>query len=84
MGQGMPPQMGPARPRGWRERWMQRFGMDARQTNRKGERTLPNWLIGKSVLFFFIAFIACTIVWGYPMEMRDAINSSFFRAFLRN
>ena len=40
------------------------------------ERTLPNWLIGKSVLVFFLAFIACTVVWGYPMEMRDAVISS--------
>ena len=40
------------------------------------ERMLPNWLIGKSVLIFFIAFVACTIVWGHPMEIRYAIISS--------
>ena len=40
------------------------------------ERTLPNWLVGQSVLFFFIAFAVCTIVWGYPMEGRYAIISS--------
>lgn len=40
------------------------------------ERVLPNWLIRKSVVFFFIAFVACTIVWGYPMEMKFAILSS--------
>ena len=69
-------------PRNWKQRT--KIGNTSRPLTLQQERTLPNWLIGKSVLFFFIAFIACTIVWGYPMEMRDAINSSFFRAFLRN
>ena len=40
------------------------------------ERMLPNWVIGTPVLVFFVAFIACTIVWGHPMEMRYAIISS--------
>lgn len=65
-----PPQM---RPRGWRERWMHRFGMDvAAAPLRKGELTVPNWLTGKSIVFFFVAMILCFIAYGYPMLFRDA------------
>lgn len=42
----------------------------------KQELTLPNWVLGKSVLVFFISFAACTFAFGYPMEMRYAIISS--------
>lgn len=60
-------------PRGWRERWMQRFGMNtATAAFRKGELTVPNWLTGKSIAFFFVAFLLCTFVFGFPMEFRDA------------
>lgn len=56
----------------------QRFlsGNIGRPLTMKQDRTLPNWLIGKSVVFFFVAFAACTIVWGYPMELRYAVISS--------
>ena len=65
--------MRPAAPRGWRERWMQRFGMDvAVAPLRKGERTIPNWLTGKSIVFFFVSMLACFAAFGYPMEFRDA------------
>ena len=76
MGQMMPPPPMPMRnrPRGWRERILS--GNTGRPLTLQQERTLPNWLIGKSVLFFFISFIACTIVFGYPMELRYAIVSS--------
>ena len=70
--QGNPMQNRPA-PRGWRERWMQRFGMNtAIAALRKGELTIPNWLTGKSIVFFFVAFLLCTFVFGFPMEFRDA------------
>ena len=39
-------------------------------------RTLPNWLVGRSLAFFFIAFLACTVVWGYPMEIQLAVIAS--------
>lgn len=65
MGQGMPPQMGVPRPRGWRERWMRNFGMDRRMSNRKSELTVPNWLTGKSIVFFIISMIACWGAFGY-------------------
>ena len=59
----MPPP--PNRPRGWRERWMQRFGMDMAVPMQKGERTIPNWLTGKSIVFFFVAMFACWGAFGY-------------------
>ena len=50
---------------------MQRFGMGM-QMPRAKELTIPNWLIGKSIVFFFFAMLACFAVFGYPMEFRDA------------
>lgn len=68
MGQ-VPPQgqmMRPAAPRGWRERWMQRFGMDvAAAPLRKGDRTIPGWVTGKAMAFFFVAMFACWGAFGY-------------------
>lgn len=58
-------------PLGWRGRWMKRFGMDIEMPMHKA-MIIPNWLIGKSIVFFFVAFALCTLVWGYPMEFRDA------------
>lgn len=78
MGPGMMPPMASMpvrqnRPRGWRERWMRRFGMDAAAAPlRKGALTVPNWLTGKSIVFFFVAMILCFVTFGYPMEFRDA------------
>lgn len=40
------------------------------------DRTIPDWIVGRSVLTFFAAFVLCTIVWGYPMELRYAVISS--------
>lgn len=37
---------------------------------------VPEWLISKSVLFFFVALVACTIAFGYPMETELALLSS--------
>ena len=74
--QGMIPPQGPTMPRqipmqnraprGWRERWMHRFGMDAVTAPlRKGELTIPSWLIGSSIAFFFVTMFACWGVFGY-------------------
>ena len=45
---------------------MHRFGMDtAAAPLRKGELTIPSWLIGSSIAFFFVAMFACWGVFGY-------------------
>lgn len=74
MGQLMMP---PPMPRG-RNTWQQRFlsGNSNRPLSVQQERTLPSWIIGKSVLFFFIAFALCTFILGYPMEMQYAVIAS--------
>lgn len=62
-------------PRGWRERWMHRFGMDISVQLRKGELTIPNWLIEKSIVFFFVAMFVCCIAFGYVPDF-DLIMAS--------
>ena len=65
----MPPMQGRSAPRGWRGRWMQRFGMDTKAVSLgEGERTIPNWIKGKSIVFFFVALLACWGVFGYVPE----------------
>ncbi len=66
----VPPRMGQVmavrKPKTWRERWMHRFGMDTvAQVPTKGANTIPNWIIGRSMVFFFIAMFACWAVFGY-------------------
>ena len=56
--------------------WAQRMQKKAALKATYADRTLPNWLVGKSVAFFLIAFLACTVVWGYPMEIQLAAISS--------
>lgn len=59
----------PPKPKGWRERMMRRYGMDtAMQLSTKGAMTIPNWIVGKSVVFFFVSMIACWIAFGYVPE----------------
>lgn len=65
-GQFLPPPMIAApRPRTWRERWMNRFGMNMNVPLRSGELTIPDWITGKAVVFFFVAMIVCWVAWGY-------------------
>ena len=63
----MPPQ--PMRPKavGWQARFMRNYGMGAYAQKR--DYRMPSWLIGRSVLFFFIALIACLVVYGYVPGM---------------
>lgn len=63
-------------PRSWRARMLRRFGLDTNASVGYGSMSIPNWLIGKSIVFFFVAFALCTLVWGYPMELRDAVIAS--------
>lgn len=76
MGPVMPPQMGAPRPRGWRERWMKRFGMDVNSPLRQGEMTIPNWLIGKSIVFFFVAMFLCWFAFGYVPDFDLIVAAS--------
>ena len=46
---------------------MQRFGMSM-QMPRAKELTIPNWLPGKSIVFFFISMFACFGAFGYVPE----------------
>lgn len=50
---------------------MQRFRMETNASVIKA-LTIPRWLVGKSIVFFFVAFALCTFVYGYPMDFRDA------------
>ena len=58
----------------WRERLF--AGNSGRPLTLRQELTMPEWAVGKSVVVFFIAFAACTLAFGYPMELRDAVISS--------
>ena len=73
----MPPMgsMLPPKKRTWKERLMLNYGQGMQAATLKEELTIPNWLIGRSVLFFFIAFAACTIVFGYAMPWKIAVVS---------
>lgn len=37
---------------------------------------MPDWAVGKSVIVFFLSFAACTLAFGYPMELEHAIVAS--------
>lgn len=48
---------------------MHRFGMDVVTAPlMKGALTIPNWLTGKSIVFFFVSIIACFFAFGYVPE----------------
>ena len=72
----LPPQMQPPLPTDLQAAWAQRMQKKAALKATYADRTLPNWLVGKSVAFFFIAFLACTVRLGYPMEIQLAAISS--------
>lgn len=52
-------------PRTWRERMMRRLGMDTFTPLQRRELTIPNWLTGKSIVFFFAAMFVCWFAFGY-------------------
>ena len=56
--------------------------MDTAVPLTRGERTIPSWIPGRSVAFFFIALFACWLAWGYVPAMDLVIVSViFFRRF---
>ncbi len=73
----MPPQMpwqgpmlpmlgAPRKKRTWRENLMRNYGGGMQEVLTQKDLRVPNWLVGKSVLFFFIAYAACRFAFGYP------------------
>lgn len=70
----MPPMRAPRRARNWRERLLS--GNNTRPQTKRQERALPNWIVGASVLAFFVAMVACWVFLGHPMEMQYAIIAS--------
>lgn len=71
---GMPEMPRRRAPKNWQERFLS--GNTGRPLTLQQERKLPNWLFGKSLIFFFVAFALCTFIFGYPMELELAIISS--------
>lgn len=64
-------------PRTWQQRFLLNYGTSTRTMLQREEYTVPNWLVGKSVLFYFISYIVCTLVFGYAMPIRLAALSGF-------
>lgn len=61
-------------PRTWRERLLQ--GNSGRPLTLRQERTVPEWIVGSSVLTFIISLMACTIAFGRTMEINLMLVSS--------
>lgn len=48
---------------------MNRFGMNTNVPIQKGALTIPNWLAGKTMVFFFVAIFACWMTFGFVPEV---------------
>lgn len=57
---------------------MHRFGMDMAVPLRQGELTIPNWLSGKGIAFFFVASFACWMAFGYVPTFDLILTSCVF------
>ena len=82
MPQGMPPQgmmpqpplmPPPRKKKTWKQRLMTNYGGGMDDVMNNKDLTVPQWLIGKSVLFFFIAYAACRYAFGYPQPTDIAV-----------
>lgn len=62
----MPQMRAPRRARNWRERLL--GGNNARTLTVQQERSIPQWLAGKAMAFFFVAMGACWIAFGHVPE----------------
>ena len=51
-----------------RERWMNRLGMNVNVPLLKGALTIPNWVSGKSMVFFFVTILVCWGAFGHVPE----------------
>ena len=81
----MPPMMSPPPFRRksltWRERIMRRYGMGMHESLQRGELIVPRWLNLNPIVFFIIAFAACTFMFGYPMPFDFAAISIIWTLF---
>ncbi len=59
--------------------WQQRFlgGNTGRPLTLQQERTLPNWLTGKAMAFFFVAMFACWGAFGFVPEVALWVVAAF-------
>jgi len=63
------------KPKIWRERIIVHYGLGVSQIQQKGALAVPNWIVGRTLLFFFISFFACLIVFGYPPQLELIVTS---------
>lgn len=49
----------------WQQRMMRNYGMGMYAQLRKGELTIPDWLVGRPIVVFFVALFACWAAFGY-------------------
>lgn len=66
----------PMPPHSWRARMLRRFGLDANASGGYGSLSIPNWLTGKSIVFFFISMFACWWAFGYVPDFELWIVAS--------
>lgn len=74
----MPPMMGaPRRKRTWKENLMLNYGqgMGPNPAALRDELIVPKWLVSRSVLFFFIAFAVCLLLFKRAMPWNLAVIS---------
>lgn len=53
------------RPRTWRERMKLRYGIGNMHTQLQWDMRFPRWLVVKPIACFFVAMIACWLLFGY-------------------
>ena len=60
-----PPRRGQPAAHTWQQRMMRNYGMGMYAQLRKGELTIPDWLVGRPIVVFFVALFACWAAFGY-------------------
>ena len=65
----------PTHPRTWRERMIRKLGVGVYAPVRVGDATMPSWMVGSSIVAFIIAFVVCSVAFGYVMPIEYACYS---------
>ena len=60
-----PPRRGQPAAHTWQQRMMRNYGMGMYAQLRKGELTIPDWLVGRPIVAFFVTLFACWAAFGY-------------------